>query len=501
MKTQLFINGRFVDSVLGETFPTVNPANGEKICDVSSATKEDIDMAVAAAKECLYSSSWGYASTGAQRAVILRNFAVILSSRKDEIIRLECLDQGKPKREADADIGDVLTACEHFASLAEEQDNHQNSVVDNGTDGDIVSTICHEPIGVVAAITPWNYPLLMAVWKVVPALAAGCAVVLKPSELAPLTCLLLGEMFTEAGLPDGALNVVPGLGPVAGAALSAHMDIDKISFTGSGPTATRIMLNAAPKPTAVTTELGGKSPLIIFEDSDLPSVIDWVITGFVWGTGQVCSATSRILVHESIKSSFMKALADKLQEIKICDSLSEDVKDFTGPQMGPVISEGQYQKIWKYIDDAKAAGLIFFYGGDRNMVADVNGGKGYFIPPLVIDDPPISSPVWREEIFGPVLCVRSFTSEEEAVNEANNSDYGLAGAVFSADLERCTRVSRNLRAGVVWKNCCQPAFVQTPWGGVKRSGFGRDLGKWGLEEFTSVKAVHTAPLGYSWGLW
>lgn len=501
MRTQLYINGEFQDSVLGGTFPTINPANGEKICDVSAATKEDIDIAVAAAKACLFSPGWGYASTGAQRATILRAFASLLTARKEEIILLECLDQGKPKREADADIGDVLTACEYFATLAEEQDSHQNTSVDNGSEGEFTSEICHEPIGVVAAITPWNYPLLMAVWKVIPAIAAGCAVVLKPSELAPLSCLIMGEMFSQAGLPNGALNVVPGLGATAGGALTAHMDVDKITFTGSGPTASRVMLNAAAKPTAVTTELGGKSPLIIFEDSDIPSVVDWVITGFVWGSGQVCSATSRVLIHESIKDQFMNAMVDKLKQIKICDSLSDEVKDYTGPQMGPVVSEGQYLKIWKYIDDAKAAGLNFFYGGDRAMVADINGGKGFFVPPLVIDEPPISAAVWREEIFGPVVCTRSFKTEEEAVFEANNSEFGLAGAVFSADLERCTRVARRMRVGVVWKNCCQPAFAQTPWGGVKRSGFGRDLGKWGLEEFTSVKCVHSAAVGHSWGLW
>jgi betaine-aldehyde dehydrogenase len=501
MKTQLYINGKFVDAVLGGTFPTINPANEEKICDVSAATKEDVDIAVAAAKACLYSPAWGYASTGAQRAVILRAFAEILTSRKEEIIHLECLDQGKPKREAAADIGDVLTACEHFAKLAEEQDSHQDLEVNNGTEGEFTSKIHLEPIGVVAAITPWNYPLLMAVWKVIPALAAGCCVVLKPSELAPLTCLLLGEMFTQAGLPDGALNVIPGLGPEAGGPLSAHMDVDKITFTGSGPTATRVMHNAAAKPTAVTTELGGKSPLIIFDDSEMSSVIDWVITGFIWGSGQVCSATSRVLVHENVKEKFMADLVEKLKGIKICDSLSDEVKDFTGGQMGPVVSKGQYLKIWKYIDDAKADGLNFFYGGDRDMVSNINGGKGYFIPPLVIDEPPISAAVWREEIFGPVVCVRAFRTEEEAINEANNTEYGLAAAVFSADLERCTRVSRQLRVGVVWKNCCQPAFVQTPWGGVKRSGFGRDLGKWGLEEFTSVKAEHSAAVGHSWGLW
>ena len=309
----------------------------------------------------------------------------------------------------------------------------------------------------------------MAAWKVIPALAAGCAVVLKPSELAPLTCLLMGELFMEAGLPAGALNVVPGLGPEAGGALTAHTDVDKITFTGeidnafslthvlsmlclvksnlffscwadvissstgylytplsltyhmiwlyvlcsgSGPTASKVMLNAAAKPTAVTTELGGKSPLIIFEDVDIPSVVDWVITGFVWGSGQVCSATSRVLVHASIKESFMTALVEKLKAIKICDSLSDEVKDFTGPQMGPVVSEGQYLKIWKYIDDAKEAGYRFYYGGDRAMVADINEGTGFFVPPLVIDEPPISAAVWREEIFGPVLCVRAFNTEE-----------------------------------------------------------------------------------------
>lgn len=255
-KNKLYINGQFVDAVNGGTFPTINPANGEVITMVASATAADVDLAISAATKCFYSNNWGVNSTGAQRAKILRNVGAILEARKLELAELECLDQGKPKREALADLGDAITACSFFADLAEQRDGHQNEIIDNGTNGDFVTKIVLEPIGVVAAITPWNYPLLMAIWKVIPAIAAGCAIVLKPSEFAPLTCLLLGEMCTEAGLPNGALNVITGYGPDAGGPLTNDGRIDKISFTGSGPTGRRIMAAAALGPRAVSMELG-----------------------------------------------------------------------------------------------------------------------------------------------------------------------------------------------------------------------------------------------------
>ena len=497
-KNQLFIDGQWVDPVKKGTFVNKNPSTDAFLCDVANATAEDIDIAVKSARKCLEGPNWGYKSTGAQRAVVLRKLGEIISSRQEEIARLDSLDQGKPMREAMADLGDSIAACAHFANLAEEQDKHQNEVIDNGTGGSFTTTIVLEPIGVIGAITPWNYPFLMGIWKVIPAIAAGCTMVLKPSELAPLSCLLLGEMCVEAGLPAGALNVVTGLGPDAGAPMSTHPGIDKLSFTGSLPTAQKIMMGAAMGPRAISLELGGKSPLVVFEDADVNGAVDWIITGILWNTGQVCSATSRVLLHSSIRGAVMERLLERVAAIRIGDQQSAEILEHKGPSMGPVVSKGQHEKVWGYINQAKSAGYTVAYGGDATMVAHL--GAGYYIPPTIFVDVPLDSAAWNEEIFGPVLCIREFTTEEEAVRISNDSEYGLAAAVFSADAARCDRVARAMRAGVVWKNCCQPAFIQAPWGGVKKSGFGRELGRWGLEEFTSIKQVTGCEAGFSWEL-
>ena len=498
-KSQLFIDGKWVDPVLKGTFENKNPSNDSVLCSVANGTKEDIEIAVAAARRCLESENWGYKSTGAQRAVILRKLGEIISSRQEEIAQLDSIDQGKPMREARADLADSIAACSHFADLAEKQDQHQNEVIDNGTEGAFITTIVLEPIGVIGAITPWNYPFLMSIWKVIPCIAAGCTMVLKPSELAPLSSLLLGELCLEAGLPAGALNVVTGLGPDAGAPLSNHTGIDKLSFTGSQATGSRIMAAAAAGPRAVSMELGGKSPLIVFEDADINGAVDWILTGILWNSGQVCSATSRVLVHSSIREALLARLVDRVKEIKIGDQQSAEFLEHKGPSMGPVVSKPQFDKIWAAIDEAKAEGHKLLFGGDRASVAHL--GAGYYIPPTIFVDTPTTSKVWNEEIFGPVLCIREFSTEEEAVRVANDSEYGLAGAVFSADAARCDRIARSLRVGILWKNCCQPAFIQAPWGGVKRSGFGRELGRWGMEEFTAVKQVTGCASGYSWELY
>lgn len=261
-RTELFIDGQYVSPVKKGTFPIYNPATGERVCDVANATAEDVDLAVKAAQKCLHSDNWGYKSTGAQRAAILRKLKEVIIERTDELALLDSYDMGKPMREALADIGDAVSACEHFADLAEQQDKHQDEVIENGTNGDFTTTIVLEPIGVIGGITPWNYPFLMGIWKVVPSIAAGCTIVLKPSELAPLSCLLFGELCNAAGLPAGAVNVLSGLGPDAGGALSDHPGVDKLSFTGSVPTARKIMAAAAMGPRGVSLELGGKSPLI-----------------------------------------------------------------------------------------------------------------------------------------------------------------------------------------------------------------------------------------------
>jgi|EP00945_MAST-04E_sp_MAST-4E-sp1_P002857 betaine-aldehyde dehydrogenase len=502
--SHFYIDGKWVEPSKKdfETFEKKIPTTGETVAKVAQASKEDVDLAVAAARKCLNSDGWGYKSTGAQRAAILRKLGKILKDRSNQLAKVDCYDNGKPMREALADMGDAVSQCEHFADLAEKQDKEQDESIDVG-DADFKVVIRQEPIGVVGCITPWNFPFLMAAWKVIPAIAAGCTIVLKPSELAPLSCLLLADMTQEAGLPAGAFNVVNGLGYVTGAAITNHPGIDKVSFTGSRVTAQKVMAAAAAGPRGVSLELGGKSPLIVFEDCAEPkmfdAIVDWVLTGVLWGSGQVCSSTSRVLVHESLKDKLIKEVCARTKKVPIGDTQSEESFG-ENPWMGPVINETQYTKIWNYIDEAKANGYNVACGGDRALVSHL--GKGYYIPGTVIVDPPTDSRVWQEEIFGPVLCIRSFATEEEAVTLANDTIYGLASAVFSTDLERCSRVSKALRSGIVWINNCQPAFIQAPWGGVKGSGFGRELGRWGLEEFTAVKQITsvTNP-GYKWDLW
>jgi betaine-aldehyde dehydrogenase len=366
-----------------------------------------VDLAVKVAKRTLYSANWGFKSTGAQRAVILRNLKEVITRRKDEIAALDSFDMGKPLREANADLGDAIAACDHFANLAEQQDKHQDEIIENGTGGDFVSKIRLEPIGVIGAITPWNYPFLMGIWKVIPAIAAGCTIVLKPSELAPLSCLLFGELVNEAGLPAGALNIVSGLGPDAGAPLATHDDVDKVSFTGSVPTAQKIMAAAALGPRAISLELGGKSPLVVFEDADVNATVDWILTGILWGSGQVCSATSRVLLHKNIRQAVVDRLLERLALIKIGRSLDQDMREHNGATMGPVVSKGQYDKILGYIEHGRQEGLQFLFGGgDAQSKLKAQFGNGYFIPPTVFIDVPTTSKLWREEIFGPVLCIR-----------------------------------------------------------------------------------------------
>lgn len=500
LASKIFINGEFVQPVKGLKFTTFNPNTGKPLIEVAQSTEEDIELAIAAGRACLNSDKWGKNSTGAERAVILRKLGELFTEWKDRIAKIDSLDNGKPYREAAADVDDAIGACGHFADLAIKQDSDQNEIIDCG-DKDFKVTIQHDPIGVVAAITPWNYPFLMAIWKVVPAIAAGCATVLKPSELSPLSCLILAKLCHEAGLPAGALNVVNGEGPVTGAAMSSNPKFDKISFTGSVPTARKIMMAASMGPRAVSLELGGKSPMIIFDDvSDIDAAVDWTCTGIFWGSGQVCSATSRVYVHESIKETFMEKLIAKIKGIKIMNTQSDEAAaDVDGSKMGPVVSKIQYDKIWGYIDEAVEAGIEVAYGADRSLVASM--GDGYFIPPTVFVDPPEDAKVYREEIFGPVLCIKFFSTEDDAIRMANDTCYGLAAAVISDDDEKNARCVKKLEAGIVWVNNCQPAFIQAPWGGVKQSGIGRELGRWGLEEFTAVKQVCACAPGFKWGIW
>ncbi|XP_023730203.1 aminoaldehyde dehydrogenase 2, peroxisomal [Lactuca sativa] len=487
---QLFIDGEWKEPVRKNRIPVVNPATEQIIGDIPAATSEDVDIAVKAARKALKRNGgkdWATAS-GAHRAKYLRAIAAKITEKKPELAKLEAIDNGKPLDEAAWDIDDVAGCFEYNADLAEALDAKQNAPIDLPMD----TFKCHvirEPIGVVGLITPWNYPLLMATWKIAPALAAGCAAILKPSELASVTCLELGEICREVGLPPGILNILTGLGPEAGAPLASHPDVDKIAFTGSSATGSKIMTAAAQNVKPVTLELGGKSPIVVFDDVDIDKAVEWTLFGCFWTNGQICSATSRLIVHESIAKEFLEKLVKWAKNIKISDPLEE------GCRLGPVVSGGQYEKILKFVETAKSEGATISFGGKRPEHLKT----GFFIEPTIISDVTTSMQIWREEVFGPVLCVKSFKTEEEAIELANDTHYGLGSAVISNDLDRCDRVTRAFEAGIVWVNCSQPCFSQAPWGGKKRSGFGRELGEWGLENYLSVKQVTRYISDDAWG--
>ena len=336
-----------------------------------------------------------------------------------------------------------------------------------------------EPVGVAGAIIPWNFPMLMAAWKVAPALAAGCCMVLKPSEVTPLTALELARIAHKAGLPAGVLNVVTGLGPDAGAPLAEHPGIDKLAFTGSVPTGSRIMQAAAKDIKNISLELGGKSPFIVFADSDIEAAVEWIMFGIFWNQGQVCSATSRVLVQRELYEPLIQRLKQEAEKVRIGNGLEE------GVLLGPLVNKTQYGKVREAIVRGREEGAKLVYGGERPTGFD----KGYYLQPTIFADVPEDSWIWNEEIFGPVVCIRPFADEAEALRSANNSRFGLAAAVMSKDLPRAERVARKLRAGIVWINCSQPTFTEAPWGGYKQSGIGRELGEWGLNNYLETKQI------------
>ncbi|CAK8566808.1 unnamed protein product [Lathyrus sativus] len=487
---QLFIDGEWRTPILNKRIPIINSSTEYIIGDIPAATKEDVDLAVDAAKRAISRNKgrdWSTAS-GSLRARYLRAIAAKIKEKKNELGKLESIDCGKPLDEALADLDDVVACFEYYAGLAEGLDSKQKAPISLPMDT-FKSYTLKEPIGVVALITAWNYPLLMATWKVAPALAAGCAAILKPSELASVTCLELGEICKEVGLPPGVLNIITGLGHEAGASLASHPDVDKISFTGSSATGSKIMTTAAQLVKPVSLELGGKSPIVVFEDVDLDKVAEWTVLGCFFTNGQICSATSRLIVHESIAVEFVNKLVKWAENIKISDPLEE------GCRLGPIVSEAQYKKVLNLISTAKSEGATILTGGRRPEHLK----KGYFVEPTIITDVTTSMQIWREEVFGPVLAVKTFSTEEEAIDLANDTHYGLGSAVMSNDLERCERLSKAFQAGIVWINCAQPSFIQAPWGGIKRSGFGRELGEWGLENYLSVKQVTRYISDEPWG--
>jgi len=487
MNNKHYIDGRWQEPASSETFAVVNPATEETIAHVSAGNQEDIDAAVKAARKAFDEGPWPQMS-GQERSVYLQRIADIITRRLDELAKLEVLDNGKPYPEAKWDIEDTAGTFAFYANLAKEMDQQveQNITL---TEPGFSSKAIKEPVGVAGAIIPWNFPMLMAAWKVAPALATGCTMVLKPSEVTPLTALALAEIAQEAQLPAGVLNIVTGLGAQAGQPLVEHAGIDKLAFTGSVPTGSKIMAMAAQDIKNVSLELGGKSPFVIFEDSDIEQAVEWIMFGIFWNQGQVCSATSRVLVAEAIYPALMERLVEEAKKISIGAGNEE------GILLGPLVNQQQYEKVKAAIERGVAEGAKLVTGGKRPATLD----KGYYLEPTIFTDMDEDSFIWTEEIFGPVVCVKPFHTEVDAIRMANDSRFGLGAAVMSKDDERCERVAKAFRAGIVWINCSQPTFVEAPWGGYKQSGIGRELGEWGLNNYLETKQITRYNSTDPWG--
>ena len=484
---QFYINGQWVSPINGGSFEAFDPSDESLIATVASGCADDIDVAVKAARAAFDHGPWPRLS-GAERGTYLRKIAEGIRARQEELATLEVRDNGKPFPEAMWDIGDTAGCFDFYADMAEALDQRREKDVALSDDR-FTSVARKEPIGVAGAIVPWNFPMLMASWKIAPALAAGCSIILKPAEQTSLTALELARIADEAGLPAGVLNIVTGPGAKVGAALTAHPGVDKLAFTGSVPVGSRIMQAAAQDIKNVTLELGGKSPFVIFADSDLEKAVEWIMFGIFWNKGEVCSATSRVLVERSAYEPLLARLAEETRKIKIGNGMEE------GVLLGPLVNRNQYDGTLKAIARGLEEGARLVCGGERPAHLD----KGFYLQPTVFADVPEDSWIWNEEIFGPVVCIRPFDTEEEAVASANNSRFGLGAAVMSKDLARCERVARLFRAGIVWINCSQPTFTEAPWGGYKQSGIGRELGEWGLNNYLETKQITRYDSEQPWG--
>lgn len=487
MNNKIYINGEWVTSNSSQNIDVINPATELVFDSVAAGNSNDIDLAVKAARQAFDQGPWPKTS-GSERAKVLRKIASLINQQLEPLSILEVQDNGKPLPEAKWDIEDTAATFEFYAKLAEQLDSSSVKQIELPEAG-FESHAIKEPIGVAGAIIPWNFPMLMAAWKVAPALAAGCTMVLKPSEVTPLTALALADIADKAGLPKGVLNVVTGLGQDAGQALSQHPGVDKLAFTGSVPTGSKIMQVAAKQIKNISLELGGKSPLIVFADSDIEKAVEWIMFGVFWNQGQVCSATSRVLVEESLYPKLLARLTKETKKITI------GAGDEEGILLGPLVNKAQYEKVLHAIKRGVDEGGRIVTGGGRPSGLET----GYYIEPTIFADIAEDSWIWKEEVFGPVLCIKSFTSEAEAIRMANDSRFGLAAAVISKDEKRCERVAKAFRAGIVWINCSQPTFCEAPWGGYKQSGIGRELGEWGLNNYLETKQITRYKSEEPWG--
>ena len=473
MPRQILVDNQWLDGAGANPVDCVNPATEEVFDQLSEATAGDVDKAVRAAR-ARFDGGWK-TSSGAERAAILRTMSELITERRETLAEWETRDNGKPLAESLFDIDTAAQIYAMYAGLAETLDGAEEEI--EGVMPGIRSTVTRRPVGVVGMITPWNYPIEQFTWKVAPCIAAGCTCVIKPSEYTSITALMLGQIAIEAGLPAGVLNIVTGTGPVTGEAIATHPGVDKIAFTGSSRVGRRIMELAARDLKRVSLELGGKSPIIVFDDADIDTAAEWVAFGAFVNQGQVCTSTSRLLVQEGCAEALVNRIREIADGILVGDGTGEGVK------MGPLVNARQYEVVTGYIAAARAAGATVLTGGGRPTGLD----RGYFVQPTVLTDVTAEMSVWKEEIFGPVLSVMTFATEAEAIALANGSDYGLAAAVLTADTARADRVADAMDAGITWQNCSQMVIPQAPWGGVKKSGFGRELGRWGLDGYLEPK--------------
>jgi acyl-CoA reductase-like NAD-dependent aldehyde dehydrogenase len=473
-RKQLLIGGEWRDASDGRTRPVVNPATEEVIAEVAAATPEDVDAAVAAARAAL-TGPWGKLSAR-ERGRLVWKLGERLTDQIDEISRLETLHNGKPITESrHIEIPAAAECLQYFAGWSDKVQGDTIPVKGNA----LVYTL-REPVGVVAAIVPWNFPLLLAVWKVAPALAMGNTVILKPASQTPLTALALGQLAIDVGFPPGVLNVLTGSGVSTGQAIVGHPGIDKIAFTGDTSTGKGIMRSAADTLKHITLELGGKSPNIVFADADVDAAIRGATVGIFYGKGEVCAAGSRLLVDKAIKDQFITKLAERTKKMVAGDPLDPKTR------LGAISSKGQLERVLNYVDVAKREGATLVAGGSRT---DIGTGKGYFMQPTVFADVTTSMTIAREEIFGPVLAAIDFVDVDEAIARANDTVYGLAAGVWTRDIKKAHYVASKLQSGLVWVNTYNLYDTAAPFGGYKQSGFGREMSKYAIEYYTQVKTV------------
>jgi aldehyde dehydrogenase (NAD+) len=471
--TQMLINNEWVDSCSGRRFETINPTTGEVICDVAEADSADVDRAVQVARAAFRSGDWSKMSA-TRRGELLYKLAELIEQNLEELARLESLDNGKPRSESlNIDLPTVIACYRYYAGWA---DKNQGKTIP--IQGPYFCYTRHEPVGVVGQIIPWNFPLLMQAWKLAPALAMGNTIILKPAKQTPLSALRMGELIIEAGFPPGVVNILPGYGETVGAAISSHMDIDKVAFTGSTEVGHLIMAAAAKSNLKrVTLELGGKSPNIVFADADMEAAIAGAHFGLFFNQGQCCCAGSRLFVEEKCYDKFVALSVERAKQRIVGDPLALDT------QQGPQVDKKQFDKVMGYIESGMREGAQMLCGGNRV------GERGFFIEPTVFADVQDDMKIAQEEIFGPVMSIIKFKDVDEVIQRANTTMYGLAAAVWTKDITKAHAIANNVRAGTVWVNCSDVLDAAAPFGGFKQSGMGRELGEYGLQQYTEVKTI------------